>query len=189
MTVTYDVLAKNLAAQTTELRKKRGLTQAALAKLAGIPRSTLANMESGMGNPSLVNLASVCAALQVSFEELLATPRSQTQLIPKNEIPATKKAKGNVLVYKLLPDPIPGMAIDRMEFEVGARLGGVPHSAGTKEYLHCVQGELTVVVSGESFTLRAGDLLAFPGDSAHNYVNTGSGRAIGLSVVTLTPKL
>lgn len=184
----FDVLAQNLAAQITELRKKRQLTQAALAKLAGVPRSTLTNMESGMGNPSLVNLAKVCAALQVSFEELLATPRSQTKLIRKDEIPANKKAKGNVTVYKLLPDPIPGMAIDRMELEVGARMGGIPHSSGTKEYLHCVQGQMTVVVSGESFELKPGDVLAFPGDSAHNYVNTGTTKAIGLSVVTMTPR-
>lgn len=149
--ISFDEMARNLAAQTTDLRKKRGLTQAALARLAGIPRSTLTNLESGMGNPSLANLARVAAALQVSFEELLAASRSQTKLICKEEVKSLKKGKGQVTVFKLLPDPIPGMEMDRMEFEPGARLGGVPHSAGTKEYFHCVQGQLTVVTLTPKF--------------------------------------
>ncbi len=187
MELSYDVLSKNLSLHILELRKKRKLTQAALAKLAKIPRSTLANMECGTGNPSLQNLTKICSALQVPFEELLATPRSRTKLITKADIPFNKRSSGNVMVYKLLPDPIPGMAIDRVELEPGARMGGVPHSTGSKEYLHCVQGEMTVSVSGESFTVKAGDVLAFPGDSAHSYHNKGTSKAIGISVVTLSP--
>ena len=45
-------LARNLAA----LRQVRSLTQQALAKAAGVPRSTIANLESGDGNPSLAVL-------------------------------------------------------------------------------------------------------------------------------------
>ncbi|MNJ93383.1 anaerobic benzoate catabolism transcriptional regulator [compost metagenome] len=187
MDTSYEILAQNLASHIVDLRKKRRLTQAALAKLAGIPRSTVANMECGMGNPSLYNLTKICGALQVPVEELLSTPRSQTKLIRKEDIPVNKRSRGNVVVYKLLPDLIPGMAIDRMELEVGARMGGIPHSAGTKEYLHCVQGQITAVISGESFDLRAGDVLVFPGESAHHYINAGPSKAIGLSVVTIAP--
>ena len=109
--ITHDLLSQNLALNIVNLRKKRKMTQSALAKVSGLPRSTLASMECGMGNPSLQNLAKVCEALHVSFEELLATPRSSVKLIRKEDIPTNRRAKGNVLVYKLLPDAIPGMAI------------------------------------------------------------------------------
>ena len=91
------------------------------------------------------------------------------------------------MVFKLLPDPIPGMEIDRMEIESGSRMGGIPHVAGTKEYLTVVQGEITLQVAGGSYRVAAGDVLAFPGDQAHSYKNTGEKRAIGFSVVTLAP--
>lgn len=184
--VTHDLLSQNLSINIVALRKKRKMTQSALAKISGIPRSTLASMECGMGNPSLQNLAKVCEALHVSFEELLATPRSSVKLIRKEDIPTNRRAKGNVLVYKLLPDAIPGMAIDRIELEAGARMGGIPHSTGTKEYLHCVEGQITVAVNGVTFELRTGDVLAFPGESAHSYSNHGSKKAVGISVVTLS---
>jgi DNA-binding XRE family transcriptional regulator len=48
-------LARNLAA----LRHMRALTQEALAKAAELPRSTIANLESGEGNPSLAVLVKV----------------------------------------------------------------------------------------------------------------------------------
>lgn len=183
---THELLSQNLSLNIVNLRKKRKLTQSALAKISGIPRSTLASMECGMGNPSLQNLAKVCEALHVSFEELLSTPRSSVKLIRKEDIPTNKRAKGSVLVYKLLPDAIPGMAIDRIELEAGARMGGIPHANGTKEYLHCVEGQITVTVNGMVFDLGTGDVLAFPGESAHSYLNHGAKKAVGISVVTIS---
>src|SRR5215469_14958048 len=54
-------LARNLAA----LRHARALTQDALAKASGLPRSTIANLESGTGNPSLQVLTKVARTLGV----------------------------------------------------------------------------------------------------------------------------
>ena len=59
-------LSERLASNLIELRRRRGMTQATLSKLGGLPRSTLTYLESGEGNPTLKNLASVAAALQVS---------------------------------------------------------------------------------------------------------------------------
>lgn len=176
-------LAQNLA----QLRTKRGLTQSSLAKLAGLPRSTLTHIESGEGNPTLMNLARIATALQVSLEELLAVPRASCKLVKRSELYRVKRGQGNAVVIQLLPDAIPGMQIDRMELEVGCRMAGVPHLAGTKEYLTSVQGEVTVYVAGARYRVQEGDVLAFPGDQAHSYHNTGNKKVICLSVVALTP--
>lgn len=180
-------IAENLAQNIVSLRQKRSLTQGALAKVAGVPRSTVTHLESGSGNPSLSNLMKVASALQVTIEELLATPRSRCKLVRGDELKIVKRAQGNVTVFKLLPDPIPGMEIDRMEIEAGGRMGGIPHVPGTKEYLTVIQGEVTVTVSGQSFRVREGDVLAFPGDQPHSYHNTGARMARAFSVVALAP--
>src|SRR4051794_5970554 len=63
--------AKHLARNLVSLRHTRGLTQDMLAKHTSVPRSTIANLESGEGNPSLLVLVKVAAALSVPIDELL----------------------------------------------------------------------------------------------------------------------
>ncbi|HEY8017794.1 MAG TPA: helix-turn-helix transcriptional regulator, partial [Dongiaceae bacterium] len=76
-------LARNLAA----LRHMRALTQEALAKAAELPRSTIANLESGEGNPSLAVLVKVARALAVPIDELLAGPRASTRRWAEADMP------------------------------------------------------------------------------------------------------
>jgi mannose-6-phosphate isomerase-like protein (cupin superfamily) len=81
------------------------------------------------------------------------------------------------------------MEIDRLELQPGARMTGVPHRPGTREYLACERGQITLWAAGEQFDLSPGDVAAFHGDQAHSYHNQGNVVAIGFSVVTLSPVL
>ena len=184
-----DILASNLAKNVIFLRRKQGLSQSQLARKASIPRSTLTYMESGASNPSLSNLAKISGALQVSIEELVSVPQEAVKLVQAKEVRVEQKSKNKVRVEKLLPDPVPGMEIDRMTFLPGSRLKGAPHIARTKEYLYCSLGSLQVYVQGSVYTVKAGDVLAFPGDEPHAYENLSSTKkAIGFSVVVFTPQ-
>lgn len=183
----FEVLAKNLSHNLIELRQKRNLTQDGLAKLVGVPRSTIANLESGEGNPSLQNLAKLSAALHISIEQLLVPKRAVCKLIKAEDVPVQERSQGMVQVFKLLPDRVPNMEVDRFEVKPGSQMKGIPHSSGTKEYFHCIQGEFTVSVLGENYNLRKGDVLAFPGEVNHTYTNTGKTLAIGISVVIVAP--
>jgi transcriptional regulator with XRE-family HTH domain len=182
-----DDLADRLARNIRTLREARSATQAELAKLAGLPRATWGNLESGAGNPTLQVLYRVAQALQVSLEELLAAPRASARHYPASQL--TSKQRGAVHVRKLLPDPLPGMEFDRMELPPGSRLVGIPHTAGTREYLACESGELTLIASGERYHLEPGDVVVFRGDQRHSYENPGKRPAVGYSTVLLTPAL
>ena len=183
----YLPLSKNLADRIIELRSRRGITQSDLARLSDVPRSTIANLESGTGNPSLHNLAKISSALNTSIEMLLVSPKATCKIIPADELKTIIRSQGEVVIVKLLPDPIPGMEIDKIELSIGARMRGSPHASGTKEYLHCLQGEIDVIVAGVTYHIVKGDVLAFPGESHHSYLNNGKNRAIGLSVVAIAP--
>jgi transcriptional regulator with XRE-family HTH domain len=185
-----EALSFNLSANLRYVRERRGLTQAGLARLCGLPRSTVAQLEAGSGNPTLLVLSRLAAALQLSIEELLSAPHASCQIFPKGSLPTTARGKeGAARVQKILPDPIPGMEIDRLELQPGARMTGVPHRPGTREYLACERGQITLWAGGERFDLAPGDVAAFHGDQAHSYQNEGSAVAIGFSVVTLSPVL
>jgi transcriptional regulator with XRE-family HTH domain len=178
--------AATLAANLRYVRQRRGLTQQALAKLAGLPRSTVAQAETSSGNPTLAVLARLTGALQLSIEELLSPPHAQCRLFPKGSLPISARGKGGLAsVQKILPDPIPGMEIDRIELAPGARMTGVPHRPGTREYLACEKGKITLWTAGQKFDLSPGDVAAFQGDQPHSYHNDGSAVAVGFSVVTL----
>jgi transcriptional regulator with XRE-family HTH domain len=183
----FEPLSRNLADRIQDLRSRRGLTQADLARMANVPRSTIANLESGTGNPSLINLAKISSALNTSIELLLTSPKATCKLIPADQVKSISRSQGEVTIIKLLPEPIPGMEIDKIEINSGAKMRGVPHAAGTKEYLHCIQGEFNIVVAGESFIVRKGDVLTFPGEVHHSYESIGKVKAIGLSVVAIAP--
>jgi len=184
-----EALASNLGANLKHVRQKRGLTQGEIAKLSGLPRSTIANLETGACNPTLSVLARLGSALQLSLEELLSAPRARCQLFPKGALPLVSRGRGGkkVLVAKLLPHAIPGMEIDRIELEPGARMTGVPHRPGTQEYLACERGRIVLWTTGQRFDLAQGDVAAFDGDQPHSYHNEGDTIAVGFSVVTLAP--
>lgn len=182
-----DDLPARLAQNLRALRGVRGLTQQQAARLAEIPRATWTNLESGAANPTLAVLHRVAAALQVSFEELMAAPRASARLHPKDTIPL--QHRGAAKVRKLLPDRVPGSEIDRIALPPGARMGGVPHTAGTWEYLAVERGTIVVTASGASWTVEAGDVLSFRGDQKHGYTNPGRTEAVGYSVVLLAPTL
>ncbi len=181
-------LAVRLAANLAALRKERRMTQARLAEHAAIPRSTIANFESGAGNPSLKNLAALAAALQVSIEELLARPRSECALIRARDLPRSERGHGSARLYRLLPDELKGLQMEKMELLPGGFMRGVPHLRGTKEYLTCLSGALRVTVAGQDHDLAAGDVLAFPGDQPHVYHNPGRTTGVAISVVALAPQ-
>ncbi len=177
-----DALADHLARNVRHLRGVRGLTQAQVARLAGIPRATWSHVESGTANPTLHVLGRIAFCLQVSLEELLARPRAEAELYRAERLRTVQR--GAATIRKLLPEPLPGMEIDRFSLPPRARMTGMPHTPGTREYLTCEAGELTLVVGGERFSLSPGDVVAFRGDQRHGY-ESGARAAVGYSVVVL----
>ena len=85
------LVAANLARNLVALRHVRNLTQGALAKAAGVPRSTISNLESSSGNPSLTVLVKVASALGVPLDELLASPRAKVRKWTRDELGSIHK--------------------------------------------------------------------------------------------------
>jgi transcriptional regulator with XRE-family HTH domain len=176
----------NLAANVRRLREARGLSQAQMARLAGIPRPTWASLEAGFANPTLGVLARTAAALSVSIEELIGPPRTAARLFRAAEWP--EKRRQGARIRPLVPESIPGLEISRVELAPGSQLGGIPHTPGTREYLTCEQGRIELVASGERWQLGPGDALVFRGDQRHSYRNLDAKRpAVAISVVCFAP--
>ena len=180
-----DDAAAHLGRNIQTLREARGQTQQQIARLAGIPRATWANLESGAANPTLAVLVKVAQALAVRVEELIEPPRRTGRLYKAASLPS--RARGPVTVRKLLPETIAGLELERMELPPGAAMTGVPHTPGTREYLTCERGQIELTAGGASFTLEPGDVVVFRGDQKHGYRNPGSSVTVAYSVVAFAP--
>ena len=180
-----DDVPAHLGNNIRQLREARGLTQQQIARVAGVPRPTWANLESGAANPTLAVLIKVAAALQVSLEELISPPRTTSKFYAAASLPV--RQRGRVLVRKLLPEPIVGLELERMDVPAGASMSGIPHTPGTREYLTCERGEIELSESGRIWKLGPGDVVVFRGDQPHGYRNSGNSAAVAYSVITLAP--
>lgn len=181
-----DDAAANLAANVRRLREARGLSQQQMAQISGVPRATWASLEIGGGNPTLSVLRRTAAALQVSIEELIGPPRTAARLFPASQVRVRRR--GGASLRPLLPEAIAGLDIARLELAPGGQLNGIPHTAGTREYLTCETGRIELVASGERWELSPGDVLVFRGDQRHSYRNLDAARAaVAISVVCFAP--
>ncbi len=172
-------LARNLA----QLRHSRSLTQDAVARAAGLPRSTIANLESGEGNPSLAVLVKVSNALGAPVDELLSAPRVRIRCWKAAEV-AEQRAGNGLFIRPLVPEPAPDETMQILRFAPGGAMRGTPHLPGSREYFTCLEGRVSIGVAGERFALDSGDVLAFPGNLPHAYQNLDPRAAAqGVSVV------
>lgn len=177
--------AENLSRNLRALRDAQGMTQQRLSERSGVPRATLATLESGSGNPTLAVMLRIASALNVSLEELIGPPRDTGRLYRADQLPVRRRS--GVTLGKLLPDPLSGIDLERMHLPPGAGMKGVPHSAGTREYLFCERGRIELVASGTSYALEPGDVVVFRGDQRHSYRNLADDETVAFSVVLLPP--
>lgn len=66
--VTQQNTRKNVIEQYIRCRKALGITQAELARRAGVPRSNITRFESGSYNPSLEMMVRIAAALGMKLQ-------------------------------------------------------------------------------------------------------------------------
>lgn len=66
---------KSVIEQYVRCRKMQGITQAELAKRAGVPRSNITRFESGNYNPSLELMVRIAAALEMTLQMQLTAKK------------------------------------------------------------------------------------------------------------------
>src|SRR6516225_6539989 len=74
-----------IAASLRRERARAGLSLTEVARRAGVAKSTLSQLESGTGNPSLETLWALAHALGVPLSRLVDPPRTSIQVIRAGE--------------------------------------------------------------------------------------------------------
>jgi transcriptional regulator with XRE-family HTH domain len=161
-----DVIAASLQRE----RRRAGLSLAELARRAGIAKSTMSQLESGNGNPSVETLWAISTALDIPFSRLVAPPRGGVRLLRAGEGPGVPAA-GASYVATILSTCPPNARRDiyLISAEPGAARDSEPHSLGVVEHVVLGAGRALVGPIGEPVELGPGDYLGYPGDERHTF--------------------
>jgi transcriptional regulator with XRE-family HTH domain len=151
-------------------RTKANMSLSALAKEAGLAKSTLSQLEAGQGNPSVETLWAIASALDVPFSFLFEITTPDKTLIRWSDgEPVSSENAG--FCATLLSNCPPGRRRDlyRTNLSGGSIRTAQPHPAGTVEHVFVAQGQVRAGPVNELEILDAGDYYRFPGDVAHSY--------------------
>ena len=98
-------IGERLAARLKETRKERGLSLDAVAKLSGVSRSMLSQIERGESSPTVATLWNLTRALQVDFAGLLdgdASEESPIREVLRADRTPTIVSRGEGCVIRIL---------------------------------------------------------------------------------------
>ncbi|MGH3258243.1 MAG: helix-turn-helix domain-containing protein, partial [Streptosporangiaceae bacterium] len=157
-----------IAASLRRERRRAELSLTEVARRAGIAKSTLSQLESGAGNPSLETLWAICVALDVPISRLLDPPRPHVQVIRAGEGPTVSAAQADYQATLLATCP-PGARHDvyRICAEPGHARESRPHMPGVVEHVVLSAGRALVGLADEPVELGPGDYIRYPADVPH----------------------
>ncbi|GAA2824195.1 helix-turn-helix domain-containing protein [Crossiella cryophila] len=172
---------RTIAANLRRERDRTGLTLTELAKRAGIAKSTLSQLESASGNPSVETLWALGVALGVPFSRLVEPPVAQVRVIRAGEGPGVTSEQA-AFVGTLLSACPPGARRDIyvITMEPGQARLADPHIPGSIEHAVVSSGRLRCGPAESSVELEVGDYAAFPGDAPHVYEALAAGTSFVL---------
>lgn len=175
------VIAENLK----RLREERKLSLDNLAKLTGVSKSMLGQIERGEVNPTVSTVWKISNGLKISFTELMSRPESDIEIVNKSEIqPIVEDKVRNFPVFPF--DSTRRFEMYTIEIDGGGYLKAEAHPQGTQEFITVFSGEVIISIKSEYFIITTGSSIRFKADMPHAYKNTGNGICI-LSMVIYYP--
>src|SRR5918997_2729986 len=166
-----DAFVRSVADNIRNLRLQAGLTLAELATAAGLGKSTLAQLESGKGNPSVETLWAIAAALKVPFARIVDEVQPALRVVRASDVPPMHSAETPGWAGRLLTASHARGTFDlyALALDAGAVRHADPHHAGVVEHVIVVVGHLRAGPQTGPVELAAGDLVSFAADVPHVY--------------------
>ena len=156
-----------LSASLRAARKARGLSLDAAAKLSGVSRSMVSQIERGESSPTVATLWALTQALQLDFAGLLeGRPAPGIEVIRASSAPVIQRGGVTIRILSAA-ESVGSHEVYELAFTAGARLTSEAHGPGCREHLTVLEGRLTVTSGEARETLAAGDVARYPADRAH----------------------
>lgn len=168
------IVAKNIR----RLREENKLSMDELAKLSGVSKSMLAQIERGEGNPTISTLWKISNGMKVPFDAMTVRPKSPYEIVKTSDLQPLLEDGGKVKNYSIFPDDENRrFAVYYLELDEGSYWESEPHLKGTTEFITVFTGTVEINANGQSLTAGQNESIRFKADTVHSYRNAGRGIA------------
>lgn len=167
-----------------DIRSRLGLSMRALATLSNLNVNTLSLIENGRTSPSVSTLQQLAQSLHVPITAFFETDHGEMEVVfQKNG--ARPHA---TFTYGLMEDLGAGMPRFGAEplivtLNPGADSGRTPIVHTGREFVYCVEGQITYTIDAKTYILEPGDSLLFEAYLPHTWRNPGTLVARALLVL------
>jgi transcriptional regulator with XRE-family HTH domain len=168
------------------LRARRNLSLDGLARLSGVSRAMLNQIELGRSAPTINLVFKIARAFDVPFSTLLAEDeRPAIHVARAGQSTLLRSSSGEFSSRALFPlDTDRNVEFYELRLAAGGTENADAHPPGTIENLVVVEGALEVEVGGDVRRLGVGDAILFEADRPHIYRNPSGEPALVYLVMT-----
>ncbi|ANW22916.1 XRE family transcriptional regulator [Vibrio coralliilyticus] len=145
-------------------RKRKQLSLDAAAKLTGVSKAMLGQIEREESSPTIATLWKIASGLGTSFSAFFANePNLQS---PERVFPDDPRMKVKTL-FPFQDDT--GIEVFEISLSEHHQQMSTPHSVGVIEHVHVISGEVRVYFNQEWHWLDTGESVRFYSDQPHGY--------------------
>jgi transcriptional regulator with XRE-family HTH domain len=184
-----DSIAQAIGGRVRQGRNSRGWTLDQLAERSGVSRRMLVSIEHGAANPSIATLLRISDTLGIGLPALVEMDRPPRLRVSRaGTAPVLWRGKlGGQAV--LVAGTQPPDVTELWDWTLGPAEShsSQAHTAGTRELLFVLDGQLELRVGQHADVLAEGDSASFAGDLAHEYVNASSAQVARFALTVFEP--
>lgn len=167
-----------------DIRNKRNLSLDEVAKLTGVSKAMLGQIERGQSNPTVSTLWKIATGLKVSFSLFIDENQDDLNVICQNDINPIIEDNNKMRLYPIFPfDAKTGFEIFTIELEPGCNHISTPHSDGVEEYIIVTEGEIQMDIDNKKFILQKGNSIRFMANKPHAYKNISEVKSVFQNII------
>jgi XRE family transcriptional regulator, regulator of sulfur utilization len=171
-------IARRVAENLRQHRKRRELSLDQLAHATGVSRAALSQIETRKTNPTIGVMWKIASGLGVPFSELIGESHVALSVLRRGDAQLLRSTDRKFESRPLVP-PAGANQIEMYELSLAARSrhASDAHGPGTKELVVVLSGALRMTVGDNTDDLNAGDSVVFDANLPHVYENPGNAEA------------
>lgn len=155
-----------------DIRTNRSLTLDDTAKITGVSKPMLGQIERGQSIPTITTLWKIATGLKVPLSSFLEEQQPEYTVVDTTQEATITENSGRMRAYPLFRyDPIRNVEIFHIEFDAGCRHTSEKHNEGVEEYILVQAGTLQLVLNGQEITVEEKQAIRFKADIPHSYNN------------------
>ncbi|MGJ9382828.1 helix-turn-helix domain-containing protein [Salipaludibacillus sp. CF4.18] len=167
-----DPVNQQIAWKLKQLRRSKGFSLEKTAEVTGVSKAMLGQIERGASNPTVSILWKIANGLKVSFSSFVEEEEPSVSIVHLSNVKPIIESNGSYQVFPIFPfKQDKQFEIYTVTLAENCMQESEAHQRGVEEYITVLEGELTLDINTNVYTVGEGDSIRFHADKPHVYMN------------------